>query len=323
MASFKQQKQRDLADERFLGAAQVWVESTRDQKLLAEYLFPDEGEHMEFRPADDGAEGGGGCAKVLKYVTRDRDNKIAAFGLVDRDVLFRDLGKTPSERMAIFLEPDETQFRMALDELGLSAFVRVLGAWEIESYLLFRYEALLREHRASGDTTMSPSALHESLRTLVEQLIPDSAAKVLCHIKGLKAFSRGHERKLSTRELVREAAREHALNASRGNAEASSLVADWESAMKELEERVQAFSQGEIDPERWWRKAARILDAKVLLRRFSSVLRSGGKGNPGEDEVEQLKFRLAQTLFERRVSDPTSIDDELREHIESFRPRTA
>ena len=243
MASFKQQKHKDLIDERYKGVAQVWVESTSDQKLLAEYLFPGEGEHMEFCPADGGAQGGGGCAAVIKEVKRAREDKLLAYGLVDRDVVWR-LGADRQASMDVFLQPDEATFRDALDALDVPRHVRVLGAWEIESYLMIRHEVLLREHRACGNTKLTLAELHQSLQELVELLIPDTAVRALCHIKGFSTFSRGHERSLNTRQSLRDAARAHFQREHQRCFGAPMTDEEWEQAMDTLEERVRRFDGG-------------------------------------------------------------------------------
>lgn len=322
MPSFKQQKHKDLIDERYKGVAQVWVESTSDQKLLAEYLFPGEGEHMEFCPADGGGQGGGGCAAVIKEVKRAREDKVLAYGLVDRDVVWR-LGADRQASMDVFLEPDEKTFREALDALDVPKQVRVLGAWEIESYLMVRHELLLREHRACGHTKLTSAELHQSLQELVELLIPDTAVKALCHIKGLSTFSRGHERKLNTRLSLRAVAKEHVQREHQRCLGAPMTDEDWDKAMDALEERVRRFDEGETDPERWWRKIARALDAKVLLKRFSASMKPTRKSSPGDEDMEELKYRLAQTFFDLSATNIALLDDELRGHIESFRPRAA
>jgi len=86
MQSFKDIHETSAIDSRFVDKVVVYLESTVDYQILGERWFFDEGEWLEFKPADQYSSSGG-CTQVISLVEKDRTLGTEAFGIVDRDVV--------------------------------------------------------------------------------------------------------------------------------------------------------------------------------------------------------------------------------------------
>lgn len=119
----------DLSDQAisayYIGLPRVILEGTSDVRLFEQYWFRDMMDTFEFVEAGRVADGGG-CTAVALAVMKSRAQNIPAFGIVDRDHLFR------SQAWTDLFELDDAAFADRTSNNDVYTTTR----WEIEAYLL-------------------------------------------------------------------------------------------------------------------------------------------------------------------------------------------
>lgn len=128
--------------EEFTSANQIIAHSTQqvrivlegqdDKKLFQTYWFNDYQSRFEFIAAETLPGGAGGSEGVIKGVRDLRDQGLEAYGLIDRDTLFRKRNWLP-----LYGIEDDILVRYALHE-----HVYTTKYWEIEAYVLDDVERL-------------------------------------------------------------------------------------------------------------------------------------------------------------------------------------
>jgi hypothetical protein len=108
------------------GLVRVVLEGQDDAKLFKTYWFTDYQARFEFIAADQIPGAAGGSAGVLTAVNLSRDQGIPAYGIIDRDTLFR------TKCWAGLYELDAA----ALQHHALDADVYTTQFWEVEAYVL-------------------------------------------------------------------------------------------------------------------------------------------------------------------------------------------
>jgi hypothetical protein len=159
-----------------LGLPRVILEGRSDLSLFKEFWFTRQTENFEFMCAGD-LGCGDGCTAVARAVavSRERDS-IPAYGIVDRDRLFRDRDWTT------LFEVDEAEF-LRRTEADDAVYTTML--WEIEAYLL---EPDLIPHLARSHTTRGFCARDN------EAIALDVAVEELEHmLKAQRLFAVAHE----------------------------------------------------------------------------------------------------------------------------------
>lgn len=144
-----------------LGLPRVILEGKSDLRLFKEYWFTKQTESFDFLCASD-LDCADGCTAVERAVTvsRDRDS-IPAYGIVDRDRLFRE------RDWSTLFEVDDREF---LHRTGANDTVYTTLLWEVEAYLL---EPDLLPELARGHTTQGFCAVDNqatALEIAVEEL---------------------------------------------------------------------------------------------------------------------------------------------------------
>ena len=144
-----------------LGLPRVVLEGKSDVSLFKEFWFTKQTESFDFVSAND-LGCGDGCTAVERAVTLSRErDRIPAYGIVDRDWLFRE------QKWDALFAVDENEFRQ---RAGPNDAVYTTTLWEIEAYLL---EPDLISELARGHTKQGFCAGGEhldALRVAVEEL---------------------------------------------------------------------------------------------------------------------------------------------------------
>lgn len=108
------------------GLIRVVLEGQDDAKLFKTYWFTDYQSRFEFIAADQIPGAAGGSAGVLTAVSLSREQGVPAYGIIDRDTLFR----TKCWAGLYALDP------AALEQHALDADVYTTQYWEVEAYVL-------------------------------------------------------------------------------------------------------------------------------------------------------------------------------------------
>lgn len=175
MASLKDVKSGPVAERLYVGKRFIYLESPEDVQVFADRWFIDSGESVEFLAAGD--DSGGGCNQVLSKVREDRENKIMAFGIVDRDAL-------ASNRLwDSFFQIDDDIFRQSKP---FGDHILVLRCWEVENYFL--HPEVIEEFVADeqGRKPRVNQAVVKDLFSLICPLTVVVAANLLLNSYGQK-----------------------------------------------------------------------------------------------------------------------------------------
>ena len=108
------------------GLIRIVVEGQDDAKLFRIYWFTDYQDRFEFIAADKVPGAAGGSDGVVAAVRASRQQGITAFGIIDRDTLFR------TRCWKGLYECDEA----ALQDYALDEHVYTSQLWEVEAYVL-------------------------------------------------------------------------------------------------------------------------------------------------------------------------------------------
>lgn len=157
MASFKQEDQTSLIENRYEGRKKVFLESEEDVRIFSDHWFSHKLDQLSFVSAEAGMTGGGGCQVVISKVNESNAQAVDAHGIVDRDTLLSD------KKTDLFWEVDNDIFHNAQP---YGDKIHVLRRWELENYLLqpdaFSAEVSRRVARAPVSTVSSESFLQQA-----------------------------------------------------------------------------------------------------------------------------------------------------------------
>lgn len=137
------------------GLPRIVLEGQDDVRLFKTYWFPSFIDSFEFVEAADIVEGRG-CTAVCNAVLRSRQDNIPAFGISDRDHLFRTMN------WALLFTVDNLQFEAGTRSDDFYTTLR----WEVEAYLLEPdlLPAWVRSYRKKpGSDAQCAAALSEAI----------------------------------------------------------------------------------------------------------------------------------------------------------------
>lgn len=173
MGSFNDVVSAEQVERLYIGKRVIYLESEEDVQVFRERWFFDVGAVVDFAPATTG--GSGGCGNVRNQVTADREARINAWGIVDRDAL------AAPDTWDVFFECDDAAF-LANQQLG--PYIFALRYWEMENYLL--HPEVLEGYLADieGRTPRPTEAIVEELFRLICSKLPVLATKLTLHYHG-------------------------------------------------------------------------------------------------------------------------------------------
>ena len=290
MPRFKDISVSKTLEEKFVDRVFVYLESKTDFNILADRLFFDMEGSLEFVPTDSMYESGG-CAAVMKAVEEGRKEGIAAFGILDRDVLLRE------RKWDCLWETDDLKFQ-AKKNFGSHIFT--LLRWEIENYLLDpeQIETILADKGPEPRPLKSAGEAASELLGHLEALTPVAAANAVLHENGLKQLAFGFcvaaKRKADVQKQVEEQIERNVPDAFN------------EDRLNHFLEKVEKFRpSNESDPGKVIEGLLRIVDGKRAFYRINRMYRI----------KDEIIFMLA-----RRIRENGHIPDELEDLVESLRP---
>ncbi|MBF0293898.1 MAG: DUF4435 domain-containing protein [Magnetococcales bacterium] len=264
----------------------VYLESQDDLEILRERWFPTWGEWIIFTTVDLPEGGGGGSAAVRHRVTKDRNNDIRAYGIVDRDVMVR---------RETFFEPDAAIFDNAVRQF-LGNYIKVLKRYEIENYVLhpFAVHEYLTDH-APQKTPISVRILAKCMVDCSEEAILLTAANLVLlehdHRNLGMHFGMHSDKEPRDCKELRNKILEHLQK---------KAVENPDAALTDKYNRMIAFLRTTTtDPEERWDRINRLIDPKMFLERLSEVF---------DQKVTINKFALARSIKSHAIIDPEIAD---------------
>lgn len=295
MGSFKNLS-TDFIGSRYEGGIKVILESEEDVRIFRDHWFSHHQDKLRFESAEDGKQGGGGCNAVVRRVGEAQDQQVAAFGIVDRDMLLSD------DKPEIFWETNDTEFHSALP---YGDRIHILRRWELENYLL-KPEALSAEVARRVSRSPTPLISSETLLHLENDLVDVTALTTFMVGKRKSSpnpgFGQGHsgqdlrnDIECHLRKVLQDTGYSH---------------------LSEDIEKIKTFFEQEHDFGKRWDKLTRILDGKKALSRICAWL-SETHDIQSLRPWEEMRGCLADRIASLKV-----IDDELAEIIERFANET-
>lgn len=176
VVSFNDLSTQDIAAYQ-LGLPRIVLEGGSDVRLFEQYWFGHLIDTFDFVAAG-AIVGGNGCTAVNIAVEKSRADNIPAFGIVDRDHLFR------ARQWADLFEVDSTAFAARTRD----AHMYTTSRWEIEAYLLEPHllPAWVRSYRAPpGSDAQCSSAVAGAIEE-AEQLLRAIGFFATAHTIGRK-----------------------------------------------------------------------------------------------------------------------------------------
>lgn len=290
MSAFKKVK----APERLLwkqrGGAVVFLESEEDYEIIAKRWFFDEGADVLFEPADrhETGAGGGGCEAVIALVAGARADGVAAFGLVDRDLL---LG---SHSWALWWEEDDSRFLAARPH---GEAVRVLSRWELENYLLDP-DALAE---VANDRTLTSTHTGDTMAAFclacADELKDKSAATVVAKASNQRSPNPGFGcTPLKCGDALKADLVQHLTKQG---------IADPVSELDQVRAKIEQFDQPDASPMQRWERLTRMLDGKAALKYLS--------------HTGPVRFDEHRGFLARRIREAGKVPLEIYHQIEEFK----
>ena len=265
----------------------LYLESETDLEVFRERWFKNWGEWIEFVAVDTPRDGGGGSAQVHRKVKQDRANKIPAFGIVDRDILFNDTVMKNQPNWPAFFEQDHDTFDAA-NYVGNG--IKILRRWEIENYLL--HPLALQEFLEDSDLKNPPCPVQATAQCILDfsdQAILLTAANLtLLGVKQpfLAALFRYNEPQEQLRKSVIAHCEKHG-------------VTQAENQIDNKIAHIRAFLSHETsEPEHRWDSLNHVVDGKIFLERFSKWF--GLADSP--------RLHLARKIKEHQLIDPEIVE---------------
>ncbi|MBF0370177.1 MAG: DUF4435 domain-containing protein [Magnetococcales bacterium] len=168
MATFKSLPDAHTIASRYDGRLPVYLESKEDAQVFAERWFNGSRDTLRFIAADQ--VGTGGCQGVIQQVAQDRDAGLAAYGIVDRDVL---LGISCPD---LFFFPEENTPHIPWP---LPPEIIVLDCWEMENYLLDSEAVETFQADEQGRSKWDSGVVLETLSDFAQNLLGLMAANLV------------------------------------------------------------------------------------------------------------------------------------------------
>lgn len=277
---------------KYEGGIKVILESEEDVCIFRDHWFDQHQDKIRFESAEEGKSGGGGCKAVLQMVENARNKQLAAFGIIDRDVLLAD--KKPD----IFWETDDEKFHTAKP---YGDYIHVLRRWELENYLLKpqAFSAVLA-HRVSRPP--APTVTSQTLLNLEDDLMDVTALTTFMVGKQYGSPSTRFSQSNSGQALRNDI--ENYLKTNLPGVDYGHLAAD--------RERIKAFAENEQEPENRWDKLNRAVDGKKAFDRICGYL-STTHNIKSLLPWEEMRGSLAD-----RIASLELVDGELRDAVERF-----
>ncbi len=268
MATFKSLNKSDTVDGKYSGRKLIYLESKTDLAIFQRWFF-DEGEFIEFLSSKNG--GSGGCATVVGFVDKDRSMGIPSFGIVDRDALMRE------NAWDLFWENDDRIYQRSRP---FGDYIRPLGRWEIENYLLNPKVifALLTDYGKYSPDGIDNDLLSDQLLQQSQNLVPVTATNICLHMAGEKALVPHFVSGENNPAQIKAKCIEHL--------DKRHVECDFES----VSTRLLAFCDGNNNLDQYWR-LSRIIDGKRLILRLQSKY----------ELKDDHRYNLAKMIKEQNV----------------------
>ncbi len=259
MGDFAELEKPEIVGRHYSRRVLLYLESKEDLEVLQQRWF-NEGwqEWIEFRPVDDVEGGKGGSTQVYLRVYEDRYNKIPAYGIVDRDVLFNSRIMGGKADWDAFFNSDHVLFD-ASNYLGV--YIKVLRRWEMENYLL--HPRAMKKLLADSEIKNAPCSPDESTQCILDfsdNAILLTAANLVLINAGKEPLSPLFEQnKLKPDELKREILTQFRRKR---------LIVNETEIEKKIS-AIRAFLRDETEePEARWNQLNHLIDGKLFLKRF-------------------------------------------------------
>lgn len=248
MASFKT-VQTAVVDAKYEGGIKVFLESAEDVRIFSEHWFSNKQDKLRFVSAEGEQSGGGGCKVVITKVEEANNQKIKAYGIVDRDVLLADA------KFDLFWETDDVKFHA---EQPYGENIHVLGRWELENYLLqpeaFAYEVSRRISRSPA-----PEISAETFLAEVDDIVQVTALTTYSVANGQKSPSPAFGTNIPSGSDLSEEIDKFLKK---------QFPAPAYPDISNDAEKIRSFDRSNANPAERWERLSRILDGKKSLMRL-------------------------------------------------------
>jgi len=256
----------------------VYLESTDDVFVFKKW-FGDLLSKIQFEPIS-GEKANGGCGAIIKFFDEDSPDLTFAYGIVDRDVLLRNINSAKYPDCSdLWWNIDDKDFN-SQHPFGEKIFI--LHRWELENYLLHP-EALhkLLENKTRGETLLTSAS--EVAEKIIESEL-DLLAVTLFSVSGKGPASMRYAQEKSGDDLWLEV---HNIIKSEGK-------------VNDYKERIMRFTEDKVDPVKRWDKLSRLLDGKRTMYRLDKILHS----NPKVFCLDEEYGALADNIVNLGLVDP-------------------
>lgn len=235
---------------RWKGKPVIYVEGESDQRIFENYWFTELLDKVSF----DTATHTHGCTAVVNAVAADRQQGIAAFGIVDRDKLMSD------DKWQLLRETDDEVFENARPYPEIKVTIR----WELESYLI--EPDAIESFLAPAQKGRVKRPTHEVVADLLDHadaLIPLSALNQALHLYRKPARGDGYADDVCRAQVETKIASDHAT---------TPFPADvWASYRSNLP-LIEAFSgSAAIPPATKLAGLLRAINGKAMLHRIKKA----------------------------------------------------
>lgn len=271
----------------YLDLPRIVLEGMDDVRLFRQYWFVRYLDRVDFVEAG-ALVGGSGCTAVAAAVRKSIDeDEIPAFGMVDRDWLFR------TRDWTTLFDVDDARFDASTSHPEYFTARR----WEIEAYLLEPdlLADLVKSFTRKGQGTAAEcnAALGKALEEIV-QLLMAQRLYVACHVAGL-GLTANHLLHKKADELLAEIEKELCTLTDAGGLAAAELVRPLLDAI--------AGTSPAADEDRW-RWLLRFVDTKRLIGRLVKRL----------DTVGDIRWILA-AMMEKSDRRPKELENRIENII--------
>ncbi len=289
MGSFKTQGEMVTEAYKGIGAGTVYLESSDDKYIIGTKWFSFLKDRIHF-VAVSGPEkrGDGGCKEVIRRVVEANKRGLAAYGIVDRDILLGD----PAFQDTLWWEVDDTVF-CAAKPYGDTIFV--LPRWELENYLLYP-EALEQLHKDKFRNVPPCRSSQEIAELLIDNednFIIASLFSTLHHSLRIPDKKQAHIKHSSN--VAGEKLKDIVKTETQCN----------DSQFNDHRSKIEQFTEAQSDAISRWNRLTRILDGKRTCHRIEELLfHEGAKKIIIEDEMGILASYVAnQGLIDPDLTD--------------------
>ena len=288
MSAFKKVKTPERLLWKQRGGVVVFLESEDDYEIIAKRWFFDEGADLLFEPADrhEPDTGGGGCEAVIALVAGARADGVAAFGLVDRDLL---LGR---HDWALWWQKADEVFLATRPHGGN---IRVLLRWELENYLLDPMAEVANDHVLTSSHT--GDTMVDACLACADELKDKSAATVVAKT----AHQRSPKPGFGCTPLKRGSQLKDDLVG-----HLTTLgIPDPGPALDQERLKIEGFDQPSASPRQRWERLTRMLDGKAALKYLS--------------HAGPVRFDEHRGFLARRMRETGKVPSDIRAQIEDFK----